>query len=80
MSTRQAHRLPSTEDVITAHRVVKRYANRTPVLSSGSVNTILNARLYLKCENFQKVGAIISGGNADLDNLPFKREPAREIV
>jgi threonine dehydratase len=45
------------EDVITAHRVVKRYAHRTPVFSSGSVDTILNAGLYLKCENFQKVGA-----------------------
>ena len=57
MSTLQAQRLPSIEDVITAHRVVKRYAHRTPVFSSGSVDTILNARLYLKCENFQKVGA-----------------------
>jgi threonine dehydratase len=57
MSTLQAHRLPSIEDVITAYRVVKRYAHRTPVLTSRSVNAILNADLYLKCENFQKVGA-----------------------
>ncbi len=51
------HRLPAIEDVIKAYETVRKYARRTPVLTSRSVNTILNADVYFKCENFQKVGA-----------------------
>ena len=50
-------RLPAIEDVIKAYQTVKKYAHRTPVLTSRTVNAILNADLYLKCENFQRVGA-----------------------
>jgi len=51
------HRLPAIEDVIKAYETVRKYARSTPVLTSGSVNAILNADVYFKCENFQKVGA-----------------------
>jgi threonine dehydratase len=33
------------------------YAHRTPVLRCASLDRILDAELYFKCENFQKVGA-----------------------
>jgi len=33
------------------------HAHRTPVLTSGAVDDMLEARVYFKCENFQKVGA-----------------------
>ena len=33
------------------------YANKTPVLTSSTLNKQLNASIYFKCENFQKVGA-----------------------
>ncbi len=49
--------LPTVDDVSKAYSIVKKYANRTPVLTSTSVNSILGATLFLKCENFQKVGA-----------------------
>lgn len=57
MSTLQPYRLPAIEDVIRAYQIVKKYAHRTPVLTSRSVNAILNADIYFKCENFQRVGA-----------------------
>jgi threonine dehydratase len=57
MSILQPTRLPAIGDVIRAHQIVKKHAHRTPVLTSRSVNAILGANLYLKCENFQKVGA-----------------------
>lgn len=49
--------MPEKEDVINAYEIVKKYANKTPVHTSSSVNKILKASLFLKCENFQKVGA-----------------------
>jgi threonine dehydratase len=48
---------PSIENVVKAYEIVKKYANRTPIHQSKSVNSILNTNLFLKCENFQKVGA-----------------------
>jgi threonine dehydratase len=51
------HRLPAVENVIKAYETVRKFAHRTPVLTSKSVNAILHADLYLKCENFQKGGA-----------------------
>ena len=49
--------IPTFSDVKKAHEIVKRYAHRTPVLSSSSINSIVGGDLYFKCENFQKVGA-----------------------
>jgi threonine dehydratase len=57
MSTLQSHRLPAIEDVTKAYEIVKHYVHRTPVLTSKSVNAILKADIYFKCENFQKGGA-----------------------
>jgi len=49
--------IPSFKDVVSAYEIVRMYANRTPIHQSKSVNSILQANLFLKCENFQKVGA-----------------------
>lgn len=40
----------------TAHKI-KEYVHRTPVLTSGTLNARLEAEVFFKCENFQKVGA-----------------------
>ena len=42
-------------------RIVGR-VNRTPVLTSGTLDTQAGARLYFKCENFQKAGAFKARG------------------
>jgi len=44
-------------DVEKAHLIVQKYAHRTPVLTSSSINTIVGGKLFFKCENLQKVGA-----------------------
>jgi len=49
--------LPSYSDIEKAHQLVKKYAHRTPVLFSASINAIVDSDLHFKCENFQKVGA-----------------------
>ena len=51
------NKLPERKDVVRAYSIVAKYASRTPILQSQSVNTILASNLFLKCENFQKVGA-----------------------
>lgn len=41
------------------------YINRTPVLTSNTINRIYNTALFLKCENLQKVGAFKARGAAN---------------
>ena len=49
--------LPTYRDVEKAHDVVHSFAHHTPVLTSASIDRITGAKLYFKCENFQKGGA-----------------------
>lgn len=44
-------------DLINCHNKIAPYIHRTPVLTSGILNTLSNADLYFKCENFQRIGA-----------------------
>lgn len=49
--------IPFFSDIESAHQIVQKYAHRTPVLTSSSINKIVGGELFFKCENFQKVGA-----------------------
>lgn len=45
-----------------AHKRIKPYVQRTPVMTSTSINEIAGCSIYFKCENFQKVGAFKARG------------------
>jgi threonine dehydratase len=49
--------IPSFRDIESAHQRIKSYIHNTPVLSSASINKMVESDLYFKCENFQKAGA-----------------------
>ena len=49
--------LPTYEDVVAAAERLRGIAHRTPVLSSHTVDERTGARVFLKCENFQRMGA-----------------------
>lgn len=49
--------LPTYEDVAAAAKRIEGHAHRTPVLRSGTADALLGARLFFKCENFQRMGA-----------------------
>lgn len=48
---------PTLDDIRNAAERINPYAHRTPVLTNDSLNKQVNAQVYLKCENLQKVGA-----------------------
>jgi threonine dehydratase len=48
---------PTLADIRQAAERIKPYIHRTPVLTNQSLNEKVNARVFLKCENLQKVGA-----------------------
>lgn len=49
--------IPKFEDIEAASRLISPHVHRTPVLTSKQLDAISGARLFFKCENFQKVGA-----------------------
>jgi threonine dehydratase len=49
--------LPALSDIQSAHKRIKPFVHRTPILTSQQLNRIFDCELYFKCENFQKVGA-----------------------
>lgn len=48
---------PDFEDINNAHKLISPYIHHTPVLTSQSINRIVGAELFFKCENLQKTGA-----------------------
>jgi threonine dehydratase len=50
------------DSIRTAHKRIRPYIHRTPVLTSSRLNEASGASLFLKCENFQKIGAFKARG------------------
>ncbi|MEQ9865614.1 threo-3-hydroxy-L-aspartate ammonia-lyase [Pectobacterium aroidearum] len=50
-------RLPTFDDVVAAAERIAGYANKTPVMTSRTVNDVFGAEVFFKCENFQRMGA-----------------------
>ncbi|KFX25877.1 serine dehydratase [Pectobacterium atrosepticum] len=49
--------LPTFDDVVAAAERIDGYANKTPVMTSRTVNDAFGAEVFFKCENFQRMGA-----------------------
>ncbi len=50
--------LPITySDIVAAHERIAGVVHRTPILTSRTANEAVHARLFFKCENFQRAGA-----------------------
>ncbi|MEQ9879317.1 threo-3-hydroxy-L-aspartate ammonia-lyase [Pectobacterium aroidearum] len=50
-------RLPTFDDVVAAAERIDGYANKTPVMTSRTVNDAFGAEVFFKCENLQRMGA-----------------------
>lgn len=68
------------EELIKAQERIAKYIHRTPVLTSATLDKMTGAKLFFKCENFQKMGAFKMRGatNAMLSLSPEQR--ARGVV
>lgn len=49
--------IPDKKNLIETNLRIQKHIHRTPVLTSNSINNLVGAQLYFKCENFQKMGA-----------------------
>ena len=49
--------LPAYDDIVAAAGRIDGHAHTTPVLTSSTLDEALGAKVFFKCENFQRVGA-----------------------
>jgi len=57
VDTRSAETIVTVEDVRAAARRLDGIAHRTPVVTSRTLNQRTGAEIFLKCENYQRMGA-----------------------
>jgi threo-3-hydroxy-L-aspartate ammonia-lyase len=76
----------SLDDVRAAHERIRPYVHRTPVMTSRQVDAIVSdigdagARLFFKCEIFQRVGAFKARGAFSRLTLLSPEERSRGVV
>lgn len=72
--------IPDFEDIQQAHNLIGSYIHRTPVMTSVSINQIVGADLFFKCENLQKVGAFKFRGACNAVFSLSEEEAARGVA
>jgi threonine dehydratase len=48
---------PDLQDIQKVHQLILSHIHKTPVLTCTALDRMVGAKLFFKCENFQKVGA-----------------------
>lgn len=72
--------VPTLQDIQRAAERIRPYAHRTPVLTSASLDRMVGAHLFFKCENFQKVGAFKFRGACHAVLSLSEEEAARGVA
>jgi len=72
--------LPDLSDIQSAHKRIKPYIHRTPVLTSQQLNRMFDCEMYFKCENFQKVGAFKFRGATNAVLLLTEEQKRQGVV
>jgi threo-3-hydroxy-L-aspartate ammonia-lyase len=70
----------SFDDVRAAHERIRPHVHRTPVLTSRRIDERVGARVFFKCEIFQRVGAFKARGAFSRLTLLTPEERARGVV
>jgi len=68
------------EKILAAQKRLKGHANITPVFTSRTLNQMLGAEIYFKCENFQRIGAFKFRGAFNSISQLSDSEKARGVL
>ena len=71
---------PDMNDIREAQQRIAPHIHRTPVMSSASLDEISGARLYFKCENFQRTGSFKMRGATNAVFSLSEEEAAKGVV
>lgn len=68
------------KEIEEAHERIKHAINKTPVLTSRTLNQRVEATVYCKCENFQRMGAFKMRGAFNAISRLSQEEKARGVI
>jgi len=80
MSAPSASSVPTLEHVREARTRISEHINRTPVITSTTLDSRAHAHLYFKCENFQRAGVFKVRGAFNAVMSLSDAEAARGVV
>ena len=72
--------IPTLKDVQSAVKRIEPYVHNTPVLTSSTIDRIMNATVFFKCENFQRMGAFKLRGATNAILQLSDEERARGVI
>ncbi|MHA2270237.1 MAG: threonine ammonia-lyase [Candidatus Hodarchaeales archaeon] len=72
--------LPELKDIQDAYTRIASRINRTPIMTSRTLNDLANAKIFLKCENFQRGGAFKFRGACNAILQLSKEEKENGII
>ncbi len=68
------------ELVQAAKKRLKGYSNLTPIMSSRTLNRLIGAEVYFKCENFQRIGSFKFRGAFNSISQLTEAEKSRGVI
>ena len=68
------------EQVQAAKERLNGYANVTPIMHSRTLNRMVGAKVYFKCENFQRMGAFKFRGAFNSISQLSKAQKERGVI
>ena len=71
---------PTLETIRQTHQHIQGYIHRTPVLTCTTIDQRVGARLFFKCENFQKTGSFKFRGASHAVSLLDEDQAARGVL
>ena len=71
---------PGLQDIQKAHELIRSHIHKTPVLTCTALDRMAGAKLFFKCENFQKVGAFKIRGACNAVFSLSDEEASRGVV
>ena len=72
--------IPTYTDVKDAYARIKDVAHHTPVMTSRTLNNLTQAEVFVKCENFQRIGAFKFRGAYNAISLLTPEEKERGVI
>ena len=72
--------IPTLKDVQSAVKRIEPYVHNTPVFTSTTIDRIMNATVFFKCENFQRMGAFKLRGATNAILQLSDEERARGVI
>ena len=68
------------QEIIVAKKRLQGFVHQTPVLTSRSLNKMLGAEVFFKCENFQRIGAFKFRGAFNCISQLTETEQKRGVI